>query len=171
MRIMAANHRLLELAFMLDLLDQSRIVRHRGQCNQQEHALRCATLAELDGCSLSEIVMCLIHDLAKPLSEVRHGEIMAEAMSDKLPAYLIEILQGHGEMVRAVARGELSDEDLSLAARFARWDFEAQMVAHPAFPLVHFLPMLREVMLNGTPEVNIQCLPLAPESQSSLRPS
>lgn len=98
-------------------------ITHEGQqVTQAQHALRCATLTMDAGETNEMIATALVHDLAKPLSVVRHGEVMAEAMTGVLPLLYVDVLRVHGAYVADLnhgwARRHLGDSnELFTAAR------------------------------------------------------
>lgn len=75
----------------------------RDHINGLEHALRCAGLGANQDQETSFIG--LVHDLARPLSEVHHGEVMAEIVRDRISERGYNILRTHGEYQSAIMHG------------------------------------------------------------------
>lgn len=105
---------------------------HEGQrLNQRQHALRCATEAQLAGATPELITAALVHDLAKPLDVVRHGELIANACRGLLPPVLLSVLMMHGDYVAVLNHGDTLDHNpddlplVELCKRFAHWDHAA----------------------------------------------
>jgi predicted HD phosphohydrolase len=125
----------------------------RSRVTGLEHMLQAATRAERDDASPDEIVMALIHDAARPLSDCNHGAVIAEILYGKLPTPLLSVLQHHGEFQADVLAGTRYAWGLyeraawyPTALRLAAWDAASFQPEYPTEPLEHFLPMLAAVM-------------------------
>src|SRR5690349_10340180 len=60
------------------------------------HSLQAATRAEAEGVQAPQIVMALVHDAARPLTDTHHGEAIAEIMAERLPEACVNALRFHG---------------------------------------------------------------------------
>jgi hypothetical protein len=70
----------------------------RNHINGMEHALRVATLAKRHAPNDEELIFAaLVHDLARPLSDPFHGEVIAEICRDLVREELYWVLRTHGE--------------------------------------------------------------------------
>lgn len=67
-----------------------------------QHALRTAGLGRDYGFHEDSAFIGLIHDLARPLNDVHHGEVMAEMVRDRASDDAYHILRTHGEFQSAV---------------------------------------------------------------------
>lgn len=79
----------------------------RNGITGQQHALRCAALAgrhAADPCG-EEALLGLVHDLARPLNDVHHGEIIAEIVRDRVSAEAYQVLRTHGSYQTAIVHG------------------------------------------------------------------
>lgn len=71
-----------------------------------EHALRCAALARKNFTGLLDgDFVALVHDLARPLNDVHHGEIIAEMVRDRVAGEAYEVLRTHGQFQAKVVHG------------------------------------------------------------------
>jgi predicted HD phosphohydrolase len=124
----------------------------RGRVNAIQHASQAATRALRAGASDDEIVMALVHDAARPLSDVYHGEVVAEIMRDKLPDDLCEALRHHGDFQADLIHGSdtatrwQNESWYRAARRLASWDSQSFDPDYDAFPFSYFLPRLVAVM-------------------------
>lgn len=72
--------------------------------NGQDHSLRLATLAKRHDPSDAEMVFTsLVHDLARPLSDQYHGEVMAEIVRDLVSEKRYQVLRTHGHYLAVIA--------------------------------------------------------------------
>lgn len=123
----------------------------RAAINGLGHALQTATRAERDDAPTSEVVMALVHDAARPLNDVRHGEVIAEIMAGRLPPDCCEALRHHGELGADAVHGtSFSQRYFGLpwyetAVRLQKWDGMSYDPRYPSAPLNHFLPLLEEL--------------------------
>lgn len=71
---------------------------NRNHINGRVHALRVATLARRhDPDDIDAIFSALVHDLARPLSDPFHGEVIAEIVRDLVSHNWYRALQKHGD--------------------------------------------------------------------------
>lgn len=68
-----------------------------------EHALRVAYLCETTSDELAFVG--LVHDLARPLNDVHHGEVIAEIVRDRVSTGAYHVLRTHGEHQAAIMHG------------------------------------------------------------------
>jgi hypothetical protein len=73
----------------------------RSGINGQQHALRCAALGRDRGAHPEMAFIGLVHDLARPLNDVHHGEVIAEMVRDRVTEPAYHILRSHGEFQSA----------------------------------------------------------------------
>lgn len=83
----------------------------RGSINGQQHALRCAALGERSGHFDDAAFVGLVHDLARPLNDVHHGEIMAEMVRDRVSEEAYNILRTHGSYQASIVHAEPFPEE------------------------------------------------------------
>lgn len=116
----------------------------RDHITGQAHALRCAWL----GGRVSEetAFVGLVHDLARPLNDVHHGEVIAEIVRDRVSDAAYQILRTHGEYQSAIVHGhELPDHPWRReAAQFASIEAHSFQTDCPAITLDHAVDMLGE---------------------------
>lgn len=83
----------------------------RGAITGQQHALRCGGLGRDFGKHKDMAFIGLVHDLARPLNDVHHGEIMAEIIRDRVSDETYQIMRTHGTYQHAIVhRHEFPDE-------------------------------------------------------------
>ena len=68
----------------------------RNHITGLEHALRVATLAYRHDPFSEMVFVGLVHDLARPLSDPFHGEVMAEIVRDMVSDVSYNVLRTHG---------------------------------------------------------------------------
>lgn len=83
----------------------------RKHITGMDHALRVATLAERHGARMEMVFAGLVHDLARPLSDIFHGEVIAEITRDLVSQVTYDVLRTHGEYQAAYIHGYRPDED------------------------------------------------------------
>lgn len=116
------------------------------------HATQAATRAELAGADDDLVVAALIHDAARPLSDVWHGEVVAYMTRGKLRDGLFEALFWHGRFQTDYLHGSDDTERFreeswySDAVRLAGYDAASFDPDYATLPLDHFLPRLQNVM-------------------------
>jgi predicted HD phosphohydrolase len=116
------------------------------------HALQCATRAERAGQGPHHVVMALVHDAARPLNEVWHGEVIAEIMRDRIDPDCYEALRHHGAFQADIIRGTDVTERwreerwYPTARALAGWDAASFDPRYETPPLEYFLPALRAVL-------------------------
>lgn len=124
--------------------------RHRVTALQ--HATQAATRAERAGADDEAVIAALVHDAARPLSDIRHGEIIALVMTGKLRNDLCSALWHHGLFQSDLIHGTRTAEAFAGSPwyadgqRLAVWDSRSFDPAYQSEPLEHFLPRLEEVM-------------------------
>lgn len=62
-----------------------------------EHSIRVASLAKRHGAPEEMQFAGLVHDIARPLSDIYHGEVIAEIVRDVVSEDTYWILRTHGE--------------------------------------------------------------------------
>lgn len=89
------------------------------------HALRCASVCKAMGFDEELQFIALVHDLARPLNDVHHGEIMAEMVRDRVSNEAYEVLKTHGQfqasIVHNTAAPTLSSIKAQGMAEFIAW--------------------------------------------------
>lgn len=99
------NTRLTEVLRLLDLsadyVDQTP---GRSGITGQQHALRCAGLAQFSN-HRDAVFVALTHDLARPLNDVHHGEVVAWMVKDRVSTEAFDVLRTHGAFQSAVVHG------------------------------------------------------------------
>lgn len=137
----------------------------RDRVTAIEHALQTAARAERhDPADAEGITVALLHDAARPLSEARHGEVMAEILRDRIGDEWYQALYHHGCFQHALLRGRVlvecisspgwgepvwhqeSDSWYGHAQRLAAWDAASFDPTYVTPPLEDFLPWMREVL-------------------------
>jgi predicted HD phosphohydrolase len=121
----------------------------RDGVTQLEHALQCGTRAEHAFADAELVAVAFAHDLAKPLSEIRHGEIIAEILREYVSDERYQVLRTHGEFqadrVGAAAR-YLDEPWCTDAMRLHAWDSASFQPGAETLPLDHFLVRLSSLM-------------------------
>lgn len=74
----------------------------RSHISGLDHALRLAALLDHRARNSWLPFAGLVHDLARPLNDVYHGEIIAEIVRDRVPGYIYHLLRTHGEYQEAI---------------------------------------------------------------------
>lgn len=93
----------------------------RSHITNLEHNLRVATLARrFSGGDTELTFMALIHDLARPLSDPYHGEVIAEIVRDMVSDITYNILRTHGQYQASVIHGTPVDETTTWH-KYAMW--------------------------------------------------
>lgn len=101
------NERTTEVLRLLDLAkDFYDPNESRMHISGLEHALRCASVLNILSSNLWMPFAGIIHDLARPLNDVHHGEVIAEIVKDRVPPYIYHILYTHGLYQEAILHGE-----------------------------------------------------------------
>jgi hypothetical protein len=113
------NERMLEMIRLLHhsarYIDQTD---GRGAISGQQHALRCAGLGAEQGKHPDSAFIGLVHDLARPLNDVHHGEIIAEMVRDRVSEDTYQILRTHGAYQAAIVhKHSFPEEPWSDAAK------------------------------------------------------
>lgn len=124
----------------------------RSHVTAIEHALQAATRAERAGAPDAEVVMALIHDAARPIAEVYHGEVIAYVTRDRVPYDVFQALFHHGEFQSDLLHGTYKTyvwrgfEWYTTAQRLATWDAASFDPSYDSLPLAHFRPVLERVL-------------------------
>lgn len=78
----------------------------RNHITGLDHACRMAGLCEQRQAHHPQLPFAaLIHDLARPLNDVHHGEVIAEIVRDRVDPAIYEVLRTHGEYQDALMHG------------------------------------------------------------------
>lgn len=125
----------------------------RAAVTALEHALQAATLAyHAEGDRLTDVVVAtFLHDAARPISDVYHGEVMAEVLRGRIDEDLVMALRHHGAFQSDIVHGTRDAERWKHepwyreAQRLAVWD------AHAFSPGARTLDV--EMLLDATEEV------------------
>lgn len=92
---MTRAHELCRLLYMsAEYVDPNQI---RSHISGLEHALRVATMAKRYDSEPTMVFIALVHDLARPLSDIYHGEVMAEIVRDMVDEKYYHVLRTHGQ--------------------------------------------------------------------------
>lgn len=110
----------------------------RSHITGLEHSLRVATLAKKDyalrksinspRAHEENIIMALVHDLAKPLSEEYHGEVIAEIVRHRVCRICYNVLRTHGQYQDAYFKKSIADKSVSWALEaydLQAWEIES----------------------------------------------
>jgi predicted HD phosphohydrolase len=123
-----AGHRADERAALVRLLVTGHDEPGGYGVGQIEHARQVASRAVRDDADPDLIVAALLHDAAKPLTLVRHGEAMAEMLAGHVGPVAVEVVRRHGAYMADIVHGTRDadrwdeEEWHEQARRFARWD-------------------------------------------------
>lgn len=82
-----------------------------------EHSLRVATLATRHTNDIQFQFAALVHDLARPLSDPYHGEVIAEIVRDMVDEDMYFVLKSHGQFQAA----HIHETELSPLILNAEW--------------------------------------------------
>jgi hypothetical protein len=77
----------------------------RGHITGLDHALRLALMMEQRTPDPQLHLAAIVHDLARPLNDVHHGEVMAEIIRDRVHPAVYYLLRTHGDYQHAVVHG------------------------------------------------------------------
>ena len=127
----------------------------RARVSAREHALQCASRALRASASDEEVVIALLHDVARPLSDVNHGEVIAYLLAPRLSSDAFEALFRHGTFQTDIIHGGRSTDQwrsrtwYPMARRLASWDAASFDPDYPTLPLAVFLPALDAVLGSG----------------------
>lgn len=119
----------------------------RGKVTAIEHALACATKARRHNPDDPQmIVAALLHDAARPLSDARHGEVIAEVLRDRVrvPVYLA--LKRHGDYQAAILHDKPMPNGPAEARQLALWDATSFDPAYDSDTFGSFLPEMHAVL-------------------------
>ena len=129
-----------------------------GAISELEHALQTATRAERHGADRELILAALCHDIGKVFGDAGHGQIAAEVLKPHVRPDAVAVVRFHGAFtarhwdpsIRAEAdpRMEYCDEPwYPLAVTFVdEWDMESFDPDYPREELVHFAPLVRQLI-------------------------
>lgn len=123
----------------------------RSHVSPMQHALQCATKAFNHNAKDHEMVTAaLLHDAARPLSDVRHGQVIAEALRDRVRRPVYEALYDHGVYQEALLH---EDRRLNPAIEghresllLASWDAASFDPDYVTDPLEFFIPYVERTM-------------------------
>ena len=125
----------------------------RSKVTSIEHALQTAMLARHAGGTVDEVLCALVHDAARPLNDVFHGEVIAEVMRGRLDENLVEALHHHGAFQHDIIHGTHEAERLYRKApwyrhalRLAVWDAHAFDPTARTEPIEAYLPLLKNLL-------------------------
>lgn len=126
---------------MLDLLVRSDQIRDpnpaRAQVTGLDHAVQTATRAEQAGADFELVVCALLHDAARPLSDVFHGPVIAAILTGKVSPVRRDMLTRHGVFQHDLIHGT------DLATQFATADWYPDGVSLAAWDAASFDPGFR----------------------------
>jgi hypothetical protein len=124
----------------------------RSHVTAKEHALLCATKAlRHDPNDHEMITAALLHDAARPLTDVYHGEAIAWILKDRVRPEVFTALLHHGELQDALLKGTalVSMSTMGLpkeAWALASWDFNSFDPNEHMEGVVTFIPHLVAVL-------------------------
>src|SRR3954468_17099567 len=124
----------------------------RSHVTAIEHALQAATRAQHAQAPDVEVVMALVHDAARPIAEVYHGEVIAFIVRDRVPYDVFMALFHHGvfqaDLIHGTYKSDLwrNFEWYATARRLAQWDWASFDASYDSLPLAHFRPVLERVL-------------------------
>jgi hypothetical protein len=99
----AYSERVIEMVRLLGMADDYNDPNpERSHITGLDHALRLASLLEYRTQDPLLAFAGLVHDLARPLNDVFHGEIVAEIVRDRVPSYIYHVLRTHGQYQEAI---------------------------------------------------------------------
>lgn len=116
----------------------------RGDVNGLEHSLQTADRARKAGADSELVLVALLHDAAKPLSETTHGLVIAEMLRSRVSARAWCFLAVHGD-AEWDRVGLAESDDLK---RLAGWDAASFDPDYPTPPLEEFLPLIDKLYSN-----------------------
>lgn len=121
----------------------------RGLVTGLSHALQMAEHSMAAGAGTELNCVAFLHDMARPLSDAHHGEVMAEILRDRIspPRYRLLRMHGHAQSILNSGRELPVTMGPELRA-FALWEVES---FDPTAQLIPLNPMLNAVawMLRG----------------------
>lgn len=97
----------------------------RNHISGLEHALRVAWLARRHTGDKEVTFAGLVHDLARPLSDPFHGEVIAEMVRDLVNHNVYKLLQTHGDYQSNYIHGTFVDESTpwhEMSKAFCAWE-------------------------------------------------
>jgi len=123
----------------------------RSHVSGLQHALLCGTKALRHYPEDSEmIVAALLHDVARPMSDIFHGEVIAYILKDRVRPAIFEALMIHGELQDQMLKngGKLGPGYHRLTAEatcLAAWDYTSFDPEGDMAPITEFLPHIAKV--------------------------
>jgi predicted HD phosphohydrolase len=121
----------------------------RSKVDALTHATQAATRAERANYDDQFTLACLVHDAARPLSDVHHGEVIAEIMRSKVDRKIYWALRAHGMFQADLIHGQkqawmlYGDMDwYQTAYGLAGIDAVSFDPDYDNFEIDHFLPRL-----------------------------
>lgn len=79
----------------------------RNHISGLEHSIRVASLAKRHGARTEMVFAGLVHDVARPLSDIYHGEVIAEIVRDVVSDNAYMALRTHGDFQSAYIHGSV----------------------------------------------------------------
>lgn len=111
------------------------------------HALSTATRARRhDPRDAQMIVAALLHDAARPLCDVFHGQVIAEVLRDRVRPGVYVALRDHGAWQAAYLAGAPCPAGPVEGEHLAGWDAASFDPAYHPDLFASFLPELRRVL-------------------------
>jgi predicted HD phosphohydrolase len=121
----------------------------------RDHALQTASRAFRANASDEEVVCALLHDAARPLSDVYHGEVVAYILRGHVSEDTFNALYHHGTFQADLIHGTKKAQEFRgeswypLARRLAGWDGQSFDPAYRVIPLSVFMPLLERTLGDG----------------------
>jgi predicted HD phosphohydrolase len=122
--------------------------------SQMKHSLQCAARAQADGAREELVVVALLHDVGKALSEVNHPAVVAEMLKGRVSEDAYWVLRTHGDFQASLNWGR-GLEALEArhgrrnwwpdALRLARYDAESFDPDYPTPGIERWYPLLRRL--------------------------
>ncbi len=124
----------------------------RARVDALDHALQCATRAERADADDELVIAALLHDAARPLNDIYHGEVIAEMLRGRVRDEVYRALYHHGLFQSDLIHGTRQARLLygrhgwfETAQRLAGWDAASFDPNYESFPLDHFHERLRAI--------------------------
>lgn len=121
----------------------------RAKVTALEHATQAATRAERGGYPPNMVLACLLHDAARPLSAMWHGQVMAQILTGVVRPGLVDAIRHHGDFQFDLLFGTtrthqwLTEPWYHDARDLAAIDAASFDPLYPALPFTHFESLLR----------------------------
>jgi predicted HD phosphohydrolase len=119
----------------------------RSKVTAIQHALQCATRARRhDPADVEMVCAALLHDAARPLSDVHHGEVVAWLLKDRVRWAVFDALYRHGEFQSAMLHRRPLPLGPPEALHLAAWDYASFDPNFRTDRLDTFLPVLHRLL-------------------------